>query len=71
MRLPEWIHRLIISILFSIINWKLVDFLIIDIGFIKYILIEISILGMAHCLIFVYKLTGIEPDEKDEQKDTH
>ncbi len=45
--------------------------MIIDIGFIKYILIEISILGMSHCLIFVYKLTGIEPDEKDEQKDTH
>ena len=34
-------HSLLLSISFSIINWKIVDFFLIDITFWKYIIIEV------------------------------
>jgi hypothetical protein len=38
------IHTLILSLMFSIISWLVVDNLIIDISFLKYFLIEIILI---------------------------
>lgn len=38
------IHTLILSLMFSIISWLVVDNLIIDISFLKYFLIEIVLI---------------------------
>lgn len=66
MEIPGYIHRLLLSILFSLINWKLIDLLLIDISVWKYFIIEYSILGMVQILIYTYKMLGI-PAENDEQ----
>ena len=62
--MQNWVHRLIVSLIFSVGNWWVIDRLIIDISILKYFLIEILILVMVKLLIFVYKLTGIEKDEQ-------
>ena len=38
------IHTLILSLMFSIISWLVVDNLVIDISFLKYFLIEIILI---------------------------
>jgi len=38
------IHTLILSLMFSIISWLVVDNLIIDISFLKYFLVEIVLI---------------------------
>jgi hypothetical protein len=40
----KMIHTLILSLMFSIISWLVVDNLIIDISFLKYFLIEIILI---------------------------
>jgi len=40
----KMIHTLVLSLMFSIISWLVVDNLIIDISFLKYFLIEIILI---------------------------
>lgn len=65
MEIPGYIHRLLLSILFSLINWKLIDLILIDIPVWKYFIIEFSILGMVRLLIYTYEMLGI-PAENEE-----
>lgn len=58
-----YVHRLILSLLFSIINWKIIDALLIEMPFWKYFIIEISILIMIKFLTFTYEKAGL--DETD------
>ena len=65
MKIPDYIHRLVLSILFSIINWKLVDLILIDIPIWKYFIIEFSILGMVRLLIYTYEMLGIPANSEE------
>ena len=59
------IHRFILSLLFSIINWKLIDAFLIELPFWKYFIIEISILVMIKFLTFTYEKAGLDKTDGD------
>lgn len=59
------IHRFILSLLFSIINWKLIDAFLIELPFWKYFIIEISILVMIKFLTFTYEKAGLDEADGD------
>lgn len=59
------IHRFILSLLFSIINWKLIDAFLIELPFWKYFIIEISILIMIKFLTFTYEKAGLDETDGD------
>jgi hypothetical protein len=46
------INRTILSILFSILNWKLINIFLIDIPFYKYFIIEIFLIVSMKLFIF-------------------
>lgn len=64
----NWIHRTVMSILLSIINWQIINSFVVAMSLWKYFIIEISILLLAKLLIFVYSKMGID---NDGETDTH
>lgn len=53
MSLPEKvIHRLLISLVFSFFNWMLIDWLIVELPFWKYIIIELFLVVSMKFYIF-------------------
>lgn len=66
MTIPNYIHRIVLSLLFSITNWKIIDTLLIDIPFWKYFLIEISILVMSKMLMESYNRFDLHDKEEEE-----
>lgn len=67
MQIPNYVHRLLISILFSIVNWKLIDLILIDIQIWKYFIIELSILVLVRLLVATYRQLDIEDNEEEEE----
>ena len=67
MQIPNYVHRLLISILFSIVNWKLIDLILIDIQIWKYFIIEFTILIMVRLLAFTYIQLNIDTNEEEEE----
>lgn len=61
-----YVHRIILSILFSIVNWQIINALLIKISFWKYFIFEISILIMVRVLIFTYEKLGLGETEDGE-----
>ena len=66
--IPAYIHRLILSILLSLVNWMLIDKLLIDIPVWKYFIIEISILTMVKVLVYFYNELGIPLEEEKNEE---
>lgn len=58
-----YVHRIILSILFSIINWQIINAWLIKMPFWKYFIIEISIIITVKILIFTYEKLGLEEIE--------
>lgn len=68
MQIPNYVHRLLISILFSVVNWKLIDLILIDIQIWKYFIIEFTILVLVRLLVFTYRQLDIEDNEEEEEE---
>lgn len=60
-----YVHRFLISVLFSIVNWQLINKFLIEIPIWKYFIIEISILIMVKILIFTYEKIGLQENDGD------
>ena len=50
--LERQIHRALISLVFSIINWMLIDYLLVDLPFWKYFIIELFLVVSMKFYIF-------------------
>lgn len=61
-----YVHRFVLSVLFSIINWTIIDTFLIKMPLWKYFIIEISVLIMVKLLIFTYQKFGLEEKDGDE-----
>ena len=66
--IPAYIHRLILSILLSLVNWMLIDKLLIDIPVWKYFIFEISVLIMVKVLVYFYNELGIPLEEEKNEE---
>jgi len=62
MKIPLFIHRFIISILYTLAVWLAVDTFLIDIPFWKYFIIEFLVFCTAKVLIFTFHYFGIDED---------
>jgi hypothetical protein len=49
---PKWLHRLVISILFSLLNWMIIYHLLIELPFWKYFFIELLLMFSMKFYIF-------------------
>jgi len=55
----NWVHRLVLSILFSIINWLIIDSFWIEMSFIEYFIIELIVVVSLKLYIFTGSKFGI------------
>jgi hypothetical protein len=49
------IHMLLISILLSVTAWLFIDSFIVSVGFFRYLIIELFLLGMNKLSIYIFK----------------
>jgi hypothetical protein len=58
----NWIHRIILSIIFSVVNWFIISNLWIEMSLFEYIIIELFIVISLKVYIFVCSKTGINKE---------
>ena len=63
--MPNWVHRLLLSLIFSFAGWFVIKTAIMEMKVWQYFLIEIIILIMVTLLNFVYKVTGISKESEE------
>lgn len=52
-KLPMWFHRLVLSAIFSVLNWLLVDWLIVELSFLKYFFVEVLLIVSLKLYTFI------------------
>lgn len=60
--MPLWLHRLILSILFSLVTWVFVDKVIIDITILQYFFVEVTCLISLKLYTFILQLQQLDDD---------
>jgi len=63
MRIPLWVHRLILSLCFSFVTWIIINMLLIKISIIKYFVLEFLLLLSAKMYIFTCSKFNIEENK--------
>lgn len=60
--MPLWLHRLVLSILFTLVAWVFVDKVIVDISFLQYFFVEVTCLISLKLYTFILQLQQIDDD---------
>jgi accessory gene regulator protein AgrB len=66
MMISNGVHRIILSTLFSIVQWLIINFLWVEMSFFKYMIIEIFIIICLKLFNFTCSKTGINYITKKE-----
>jgi hypothetical protein len=53
MRIPLWLHKLVIAILISLLTWVIIDRLIVELSLVKYFFVEVLLFLSGELYTFI------------------